>query len=412
MPKKIEVPDGMAHCGKCRQVKPKDMFHRVTKNKSGVDGYCKECRKSYHQTKYDQKPRVIPPRGHRYCPHCVQILSEDNFHPNLLKKTHLLSIYCKKCVSNITYREPRRNSSKGGKQYGLNHQSLKPLERPVSTDPLKLAYCAGLFDAEGCAQIMPSNVGTPALTFSNDSEALIDYFQDTLGGKKKFHPRDKAEKGKSSRGISNGRVSIASLLNVDAACSALLPFLVLKKKQCEIILKATKLHPEGRIALHAELDPLNKKCVKIDFFIPENKKLDYLQVAAISDKDVAYLAGIIDGDGWVGFKKRTAVIQICMTKGASIYHIHNIFGGHCWLSPRPENQADALCISLRLETDAWVELLRRLSMFLVLKKKHAELTSMAIGSPPHEQARIEAELKRLTADSRMEKFTRVDGVEF
>ncbi len=410
MPKKIEVPDGMAWCSKCKQVLLKEDFHKVNKSKTGVDGYCKICRIAYQRLRLNQKPkRNPPPPGYRFCPHCETEKTEEHFFPHLIKKTNLKSMYCRICSSNIVYREPRRNDPRGGKRYGVNHQSFKPLPRPTSTDTIKLAYAAGIFDGEGCAQIMPSNVGTPIMTTSSNNDIILNEFMSTVGGHIKHDQRvTKYADGTRAR-VSNGKVLICSLAEVRAASEALMPHLKLKNEKCLLLLKATEASPAERIILRGQLDVLNEKSQTEDFVVPDPKRITLAQAIDICDEEFSYLAGLIDAEGWIGILGREAVpiVRTAMTRSASVVHAFNVFGGNFGISPRKDT-ADAIIYDMKFyDSETWSYVLKRLAKFLFLKKKHAILIETILGMNPKDRYEVKCKLERLTEISRLEKFKRV-----
>ncbi len=412
MPKKIEVPEGMAWCSRCKQALSKELFHKVKKAKTGVEGYCKKCRIDYQRLRLDQKPLVIPPAGSKYCPHCDTIKPDEFFREGLLKKKNLRSHYCKECFSNIVYREPRKNDLRGGKQYGINHQSFKPLEKPITTDQSKLAYAAALFDGEGCAQIMPSTSGTPIMTVSGNNECLINEFNSTIGGKVNFFERLEEYADGSKARISEGRATVNTLANVSAACVAMMPYLKVKKERCEVILRATESSPADRVALRDQINILNKRGISEYFSVPNIKPvIGYPDMDSVPDFEWAYLAGMIDGEGWIGIKKRGyPVIQIGMTRSESIVHIYGVFGGTIGVIKKEPPNADTVYIRLSFTScDDHEWFLHKLSNFLILKKQHCVLAKKALGASVDDRDRIKEEMEKLTARSKLEKFKRVQN---
>lgn len=410
MPKVIEVPAGMAHCGKCKLVLPKGAFHVTKKNKNGCDGYCKQCRRGYHRIKYDQKPLVIPPDGHKYCPHCDKIKPDSSFREGQLRKKQLRSLYCKECFSNIVYREPRRDDPRGGKAYGINHHSFKPLSAPISSDPVELAYAAGIFDGEGSAQIMPTIVSNPIMTVAGNNSCILEKFRSIVGGKLNYFERNEEYSDGTKARISEGRVTINTLANIAAACQAMAPYLTVKSEKCNILLAATSASPQDRLELRDKIDILNKTGVSENFNVPQSRILGGdIGVNAIPDHEYAYLAGIIDGEGWIGMKKfSTSAIQIAMTRSNAIMHIYKVFGGTMsFLAKSPPN-AGVIKIRLNIcDTNDCESFLGRLSNFLILKKQHCILIKNSLSSDKQTKKAAGLEMQRLTMFSKLEKFQRV-----
>lgn len=413
MPKRIDCPEGMGWCGRCKQFLPRDKFNLEKSKRNGIEAYCKGCRRNYTRKRCDQTPLVIPPVGHKYCPECDTVKPDSEFSTYLLKKTQLRSHYCKACASYVQYkRPPKRRLSQ--KFLGENHQSVKEAQYIISSNPLELAYAAGVFDAEGSIQLQPNNTARPFLSVHADSEEMLSAVQRAIGGKILFFDRLQKPKGKTIRPevqVSNGKLSIGATQDVLRACEALLPYLVLKRDRAEIAIKACASLPEERFLLRPVLDAINQKGLKEDPVNANTRSIDQDQANSISETDVAYLAGYIDGDGWIGLSNASQpVMTITSSKKKIIEHIFSIFGGNVkslgLLKPHHATRtAWRMCGSRMI----FRIILLKLSNFLTLKKKHAELIIESLDAALARRIKIDHELKALTKYNREEKFRRLEN---
>lgn len=414
---KIIVPEGMAWCSKCRQALPVDRFH--FNKKRGYDGYCKVCRKQRYLETSTCKRRVEPPQGHHYCSHCKTIKPDSEFQACEMKiyrngDKAKRSAYCRECkyLINIT---PRQNKKKSAR-HGLHHQVSKTeVRHKISTDPCKLAYAAGVVDAEGTAAIA-RRVRAPriSLSIAGDSHAILDHVQSIIGGKVWFHKRLKRFKDGTMRLVSNGRLSITSMIETKAICEALMPYLRLRAERCELLVRAISAHPNDRVVMSEEMAKLNKKGISDDPLLPESKHFTIEQVKAIKEADIAYLAGLVDGDGFIGIEYRKPGIKVALTKYAPLEFCHATFGGTIFHdkddSPRANRLVWIAIFSRIYSYECWSNFLPRLIKHLVLKRPQAELALVALNEPSLDIIELlSLQCQVLTQDARREKFRRVES---
>lgn len=412
MPKKIEAPEGMGWCSKCKQFLPAANFWACRFRKSGLERYCNACRRDYTRKKYDQIALVIPPEGKLYCGHCKTIKDKSEFSPSQASpakgRAYRNSGYCRQCVYNYAYKEePKKRSER----FGINHQSFKPYTGHLSTDALELAYCAGLFDAEGSFQMTNGRTATPFLSFSNNSEALLNRYHAILGGIIRYFERVASKGSVKGSTVSEGRVVINRLDHVAQASKALAPYLKLKRDRCEIMMEAATSGPQRRNDLRPLLDSLNEKCQRESLVYPPDKHLSLNDVKNISESDVAYLSGYVDGDGWIGIGWVALSGQLQINSSSSKFsileHLYKIFGGAMRPGDSTEEQATVTLWAVTCANDmALSALLARMSKYLVLKKQHA-LYGVEIIKNRKRTKELVTQMRYLTWRAKMEKLYRV-----
>ena len=111
---------------------------------------------------------------------------------------------------------------------------------------IQLAYLAGIVDGEGSIYIgnfscNPKN-GTPYyqtnMEVTNTDGGLIDWLMENIGGRRTLYTAKQLPKN-SRREVHRWMVSGEDLTNI---CHQMLPFLVIKKRQCEIMIKMRKTY--------------------------------------------------------------------------------------------------------------------------------------------------------------------------
>jgi hypothetical protein len=113
------------------------------------------------------------------------------------------------------------------------------------------AYLAGIIDGEGsiyigCFSKNPST-GTPyyqtAIEINNTDESLIDWIANTFGGRKSRYTRNQTPK--------NSRKPVfrwlATGILVDHLVTLVKPYIVIKKRQCEVMLLMRETYKETGI---------------------------------------------------------------------------------------------------------------------------------------------------------------------
>ncbi len=105
---------------------------------------------------------------------------------------------------------------------------------------IELAYFAGIIDGEGCMYIgnfdCNKKTGIPYfqthIQVCNTDKNLIDWIQNTFGGKVSIKSRERTDRPRKLAYLWN-----SSGERVTHLCEVLLPYLIVKKKECEIMLK-------------------------------------------------------------------------------------------------------------------------------------------------------------------------------
>lgn len=400
------ITPGYSWCSKCKQELPEDRFHH-NKNRK-CDGYCKECRKSYYLAKSTAPRRVYPPEGKTYCGRCKTIKENSEFASSQLipqqgRKTKR-SATCKKCIyeASVSMLPPKRIVVRNCDK----HQCAKPYNFPISSDQNKLAYVAGIVDAEGTISMRYGGTAQPVFSIANDSESILREVCSVVGGSVKFLDRLKTIGGKQVL-VNGGALRVTSLAGIKSVCTALLPYLILKRGRAEIVIKLTETSPSDRKLLSNEMRKENLKMVTDDVAPDKYFRISTEDSESIPDCAIAYLAGMLDGDGFIDFRFKRPQLKVGVTKACIPLWIHSVFGGYTHRRKRPGNRADQYIWQSSLSKKSWRAFLPRLISFLVLKKKHAEIALSAIDFDKAGQKQARFDLKALTAYAHQEKFRRL-----
>lgn len=108
-----------------------------------------------------------------------------------------------------------------------------------------------------------------------------------------------------------------------------------------------------------------------------------------SKTDLAYIAGLVDGEGYVGLVKTSEIrrrkkikdnithcfaptVKINMTSRVAIQFIQSIFGGKIYFTPKPAPNRDVYDWQLTNKKDC-KRVLEEILPFLRLKKRQAEI---------------------------------------
>lgn len=139
----------------------------------------------------------------------------------------------------------KANRLKFGKTPLLHH--LRPLSIP-DLPVEKRIYVAGIADGEGTITVAirksPKNIlpsMTPMVLFSNSNKALIDYLHPLLlGSTIKTVKETKIRK-------TVYQIQIAKLLDVEAILTQMLPYLIVKRRQAELVLEYCALRKKDSL---------------------------------------------------------------------------------------------------------------------------------------------------------------------
>jgi len=142
---------------------------------------------------------------------------------------------------------------------------------PVIHDPLKLAYLAGIIDGEGCfhACKLKNKPGDGyknghyrcVLKVANTDKKLFDWLQETFRGTCSAafkETRDKTHRRDCYEWVVTGH----RLLDI---CRQVLPYLVIKKRHCELVIKFRESFPQklgrGSREISQEEKTIREDCI-------------------------------------------------------------------------------------------------------------------------------------------------------
>lgn len=186
------------------------------------------------------------------------------------------------------------------------------------------AYMAGIFDAEGCLGIYPSNRDgqvkyQPVIRMCNNSRLLMKWMVRYFGGtfsKRTFH-----RKGyRSSVGYD---WHIYDQKHISSFLSLILPYLVLKQEQAKLMIEYTSLtwnyDPGAREQLAIKVKKLKQKRVTTDT----------LDSSSLGRKTFApYIAGFMDGEGSFYLSgSGGSYIKTCNTQPVVIDLVQKVYPG-------------------------------------------------------------------------------------
>jgi hypothetical protein len=237
-------------CTKCSEVKTSINFVRCSESKDGLHWWCKACFRTVRVVRERDRasrPLVeLDPLKQRRCADCGEMKTEIAFSRQRVNKEGLQYI-CRDCVRRrATLRALAKAlgpipkelfQTPAVKRALLRLAEIGPLPADAQAAGITPAYAAGFFDGEGYIGIgrtkkVRDTEGpfyTLNITVTNTNLEVLERFRSTFGGRV-THKSDNSERWKQChywRASSWGAVGFLQ---------AVLPFLVVKRRQAEIAL--------------------------------------------------------------------------------------------------------------------------------------------------------------------------------
>ena len=125
----------------------------------------------------------------------------------------------------------------------------------------------------------------------------------------------------------------------------------------------------------------------------------------LEDTKLAYIAGIVDGEGCISVRKRgihgsLPLISVVNTNWEVLKLIKDTFGGSISIHNRPKTEASKWCYIWRQSCLPAAETLERLLPYLIVKKKHALLAIQLTTCNSKEALQITQEISKLNRRGR------------
>lgn len=282
------------------------------------------------------------------CTRCGQEKELDEFHRAKRLKFGR-TIYCKQCVYEYQYQNPERYQKHVERVRAFRAARWKPREYCASFPaderawtPEIASYLAGFVDAEGTFVLstVGNNVRTIFSVYNNDRDLLV-YLQKFIGGS----CREVKRKVRSAAHQISFVLELTNQQNIRAMCEHLVGSLIQKKSRCELMLETLNTTAALRLPLIERMRELNRKGVHISPYEKhDGLKLNYRNV------DLAYLAGLVDGDGWIG----SGVLGVSSTKPESLEYLFSVFGGRLAFVQRKAVWATSGSLVWTGEDAAWL----------------------------------------------------------
>jgi hypothetical protein len=233
----------------------------------------------------------------------------------------------------------------------------------------KLAYASGIVDGEGSITIRRDTVsyGTYELSVNvyMESEKPIRFLGGILPG----------SIGKRE----NTWMFKATSLKASKACNLILPYLSSKTRQAELAMdfyslgsvQGKRIVPES-LAVARGLAYEKMK----SFHLPNLTDMPDLNSQNLN---IAYCAGLVDGEGWIGIGKSgrgfSTMLTVEMTDLAPVARFSRIFDGHVVIQQR-KTKRGKLVYRCRIERKKAQEACRKMLPYLKVKREQAKLLIM------------------------------------
>lgn len=399
--------ENKARCSRCGEDQVISVFAKDNSRKSGHARWCKPCVTAYNRERLGFKPKRVIPVGKSWCNHCQSMLDLGDFGKSCRSSTGA-STYCKKCMSKWMYHEnPERRernlkrSAEWDKIHRRHPRVLQYLDIKIQPTTCDLAYIAGVMDAEGSFVLTPASnqFSAKVSLYNNDLRPLI-FAQDRMGGKLSGTTRRRT--GQEDHVESS--LSFFSQTANRAFCQKILPYIVLKKRQCQIILESLDVEPAQRAGMKSELSQLNLKA-QVHAEVGRTEAVQHNPITA-SAEDWSYFAGWLDGDGTLSIQRQEHKnetfypwVIVYSTKPEGIEYLYKIFGGQ--IAFRQRNDRHALEGSLRFTDQNYVgRILSGVLPYLICKREQAEIQLKSLEVHARDRGDFKTQLEALNAKNK------------
>lgn len=265
-------------------------------------------------------------------------------------------------------------------------------------DSLIMAYTAGILDGDGSFSIIKKRgrkethapLYYPLIQLANASEELINFLKSTFGGHKGLRKAHVAKDGGKRKNSYHWKIEKS------ASClpflESIIPWLVLKKERAEFLKDFILKNPASKGSSGTPKETLEYReqaYLKMknfnDFRDTETILSEKTDKISTSEKDWAYIAGLIDTDGSFSVKKElgdkkmihpkyTPQFLISLTDAKGVNFIRNAISfGHAF-AIKSKSCTSGMCyrfsISSRLEL---IEFLKNVLPYLRIKLHQAKI---------------------------------------
>lgn len=237
------------------------------------------------------------------------------------------------------------------------------------------AYMAGAMDAEGTFCITSCTHNTlghrlydPTVRYRNTFKGIFKWIVDNFGGTNYHHKPSGLSK------LDSWDWSTDSYKHSRSFISLILPYLIIKKEEAEVLLQFYDLYrqqvPEKRQELYENLRQLKNR----DSVTTEMQDLPFK-----TNLVNAYFAGFFDGEGFISFKKNNGYDSVTIGVGNTDKKLLDImqkrYGGSVYVlggSSRPEHHAPMWQWQLNRK-ESIEKFLLKLLPYLIVKRDKAKV---------------------------------------
>lgn len=175
--------------------------------------------------------------------HDLQILNDNYRQLGPRKMTRLLPKYSVSAITNKAY------------HIGIGYQRLKDEAGPLNISEIDKAYLAGIIDGEGHIGIrIRDKLLSLCIQITNTDAQLIEWIRKRLEGIRMYVNKvdsfDKGHFGKKTVWI----IKIYQTLSIKMLLDALLPYLIVKRKKAELVLRAI----DKKLTINEPLNPIEQ----------------------------------------------------------------------------------------------------------------------------------------------------------